>query len=115
MCQRAGAAPFMAFVRFRAAQVTWSSPAAIFASSNLVERGFCRDCGTPLSYRQINGPYLSLTTMSLDAPEAAPPDRRYSSGAEVSWCRAVGDLPEAEIDFGQVPAMVSHQHGDGPG
>src|SRR5258708_93889 len=50
--------PFMAFVRFPANQVDWSTSPDVFARSNLVERGFCRNCGTPLSYPQLGGPQI---------------------------------------------------------
>jgi hypothetical protein len=110
MCQRAGAAPFMAFARFPADSVEWSSPPAIFASSNLVERGFCRDCGTPLSYRQTGGRWLSVTLMTLDDPEAVRPALRYSPRGEVSWCRGLETLPEGELAItGPEAGMVSHQ------
>ena len=74
MCQKASGGPFMAFVRFRADQVEWSGPPAVFASSNYVERAFCRDCGTPLSYRNITGPHVSLALHTLDDPQAVRPE-----------------------------------------
>jgi hypothetical protein len=97
MCQRAGAAPFMAFVRFRGDQVHWETPPDTFASSAEVERGFCRTCGTPLTYRRIDGPYISLTIMSLDDPAQVQPDMRFHPEGEARWCRTLQDLPIAEI------------------
>jgi hypothetical protein len=113
MCQKASGAPFMAFVRFAAEQVTWSTPPDVFASSNLVERGFCRNCGTPLSYRQIAGPYLSLTINSLDDPEAVRPQMRFSAATEASWCSALSTLPAREMDFTGTAGFVNHQHQGG--
>ena len=95
MCQKASGGPYMAFVRFRADQVEWSGPPAIFASSNYVERGFCSACGTPLSYRKTAGPNISLTINSLDDPEAVAPEQAFCPEMEVSWCAAVPDLPES--------------------
>ena len=112
MCQKASGAPFMAFVRFPARQVHWSKPPDTFASSNLVERGFCRDCGTPLSYRQISGPNISLTINSLDDPESVRPEMRFSAQMEVSWCSALVKLPAKEMDATASPGFVNHQHGD---
>jgi hypothetical protein len=94
----------MAFVRFRADQVQWSTLPDIFASSNLVERGFCRNCGTPLTYRQINGPYISLTINTLDDPESVRPEMRFSANMEVSWCGSLSTLPTREMDVGSTPA-----------
>jgi hypothetical protein len=113
MCQKASGAPFMAFVRFPASQVTWSTPPDVFASSNLVERGFCRDCGTALSYRQIASPNISLTIGSLDDPESVQPEMRFSASREVSWCSALSSLPTREMDFDGTTGFVNHQHQGG--
>ena len=110
MCQRASGGPFMAFVRFPADQVEWSTQPDIFASSNLVERGFCSKCGTPLSYRQTSGPNISLTLNSLDDPEAARPEMRFSANTEVSWCGLLADLPDNEMDVTSLPGFVNYQH-----
>ena len=112
MCQKASGGPFMAFVRFRANQVEWSTPPDVFASSNLVERGFCRNCGTPLSYRQIGGPHISLTINSLDDPESVRPQMRFAANMEVSWCGSLSTLPIREMDFTTVPGFINHQYRD---
>jgi hypothetical protein len=109
MCQKASGAPFMAFVRFPASQVTWSTPPDLFASSNLVERGFCRNCGTPLSYRQTGGPNISLTINSLDDPESVRPEMRFSADMAVSWCGSLPMLPTREMDYAETEGFVSHQ------
>jgi len=111
MCQKASGAPFMAFVRFPAHQVHWSKSPAKFASSNLVERGFCSDCGTPLSYRQVSGPNISLTINSLDDPESVQPELRFSAQLEVSWCSSLATLPTKEMDLTGSPGFVNHQWG----
>ncbi len=109
MCQKASGGPFMAFVRFPASQVHWSRPPEIFASSSHAERGFCSACGTPLTYRQVNGPNISLTLGSLDNPGAVPPDMRFSPALEPPWCRTLQDLPGREMDFAGSPGFVSNQ------
>ncbi len=109
MCQKASGAPFMAFVRFPAHQVKWSTPPHVFASSNLVERGFCRDCGTPLAYRQLGGPNISLTINSLDDPESVRPEMRFSADMEVSWCGSLSTLPAREMDVTGTAGFINHQ------
>jgi hypothetical protein len=109
MCQKASGAPFMAFVRFPAAQVAWSIPPDLFASSNLVERGFCRNCGTPLSYQQIGGPNISLTINSLDDPESVRPEMRFSAVTAVSWCGSLSTLPAREMDVAATAGFINHQ------
>jgi hypothetical protein len=109
MCRKASGSPFMAFVRFPAHQVRWSTPPAVFASSNRVERGFCSECGTPLTYRQINGPNISLTLNSLDDPTLIQPDMAFSPGAALPWCETLSDLPGAEMDPKEFEGFISPQ------
>jgi hypothetical protein len=113
MCQKASGGPFMAFVRFPVEQVSWSKSPAIFASSNLVERGFCADCGTPLTYRKIDSGNISLTLHSLDHPEAVAPDRSFSQEMRASWCLALDALPVEPTPEATEPGFVSHQHQGG--
>jgi hypothetical protein len=111
MCQKASGGPFMAFVRFPARHVQWSRPPAVFSSSNRVERGFCGNCGTPLFYRQVDGPNISLTINSLDDPESVRPELSFSADAQVSWCRVLADLPNREMDLTGSPGFINFQHG----
>jgi hypothetical protein len=109
MCQRAGGGPFMAFMRHATTDVVWSGQPEIFRSSNFVERGFCAACGTPLTYRWVEGPNISLTLNSLDNPEAVRPELRYSPETEVSWCRTLGSLPTKDADVTGDTRFVNHQ------
>jgi hypothetical protein len=109
MCQRASGGPFMAFMRHAAADVVWTGHPAIFKSSTFVERGFCAACGTPLTYRWVEGPNVSLTLNSLDDPEAVRPELRYSAETGVSWCSTLEGLPTKDADVTDAPGFVNHQ------
>ena len=51
MCQKASGQPFMGLTGGKSEHLKWTRGAlSVFRSSNMVERGFCPDCGTPLSY-----------------------------------------------------------------
>ena len=95
MCQKASGAPFMAFVRFPTAHIRWSSPPAVFTSSPGVERAFCRDCGSALTYRRIESAATSLTINTLDDPESVRPAQRFCTDSEPSWCQTLAALPAA--------------------
>ena len=103
----------MAFVRFPAKQVSWSKAPAVFASSNVVERGFCPDCGTPLTYRKIDSENVSLTLHSLDNPGAVTPDRSFSPVVRAQWCLTLDALPVEPTPEATEPGFVNLQHPDG--
>jgi len=109
MCQKASGGPFMAFVRFPVEQVEWLAPPSVFASSNRVERGFCRACGTPLSYRHTGGPYVSLTLHSLDDSAVVQPEMAFSAAAAPQWCLGLAALAPAEMDFSADPDFKNYQ------
>jgi hypothetical protein len=117
MCQKASGQPFMALARVRRGDLTWTRGApAIFTSSNLAERGFCRDCGTPLTYRFVEEDNISVAVGSLDDPRAAPPTIQYGVEGELPWCAALPTLPRQRTeDFltpDQAARFVSRQHPD---
>ena len=75
----------------------------------MVERGFCKNCGTPLTYRQIDGVYISLTLNSLDNPEAVQPELSFASDCKARWLQSLDNLPEKAMDLTISPGFVSHQ------
>jgi hypothetical protein len=109
MCQRASGGPFMAFARYANENVRWSGALSLFQSSTFAERGFCGACGTPLTYRWIAGPNISLTINSFDEPEVIRPELRYSPDTEVSWCRTLSELPVNDLDVSGASGFVSYQ------
>lgn len=81
MCQKAVGGLGAALVGSKLVDFTWTrGTPAVFQSSAHVERGFCKDCGTPLFYRVIDGPGISVTMGSLDEPYAVPV--LYEMGSE---------------------------------
>ncbi len=109
MCQKASGGPFMGFVRFPANQITWTIPPDIFASSNMVERGFCSQCGTPLTYRYTSTQFISVTINSLDDPDAVHPELSFAPGQMAPWLRSLDSLPREDIDPATTPGLISHQ------
>ena len=88
---------------------------AFFASSNLATRGFCRDCGTPLTF-SYNTPEarIYVTIGSMDDPARAEIEVQYGVESKIRWVRfcenvpaeVTGDSPAAQEFFA---GMVSHQ------
>jgi hypothetical protein len=112
MCQRAVGNLFAALAMFAKERVAWTKgEAAVFASSSAAERGFCRNCGTPLFFRYKASPDIELTVGSLDHPEALTPKHHYGIESRVPW-HIIGDaLPRRATDpqSRYLADAVSHQ------
>ena len=80
MCQKASGAPFASFADIEKSDFSWTrgKPAA-FKSSTIAERDFCRDCGTPLSFRRIDGPRIEIMTGAFDRPDRVIPTQQFGS------------------------------------
>jgi hypothetical protein len=77
MCQKAFGAYYAPLVSVRGVQFSWTrGQPRYFQSSNVVRRGFCADCGTPLSYEAPDG--VAVAAGAFD-PSAC---RRRSSTVE---------------------------------
>jgi hypothetical protein len=117
MCQKAAGAPFAAFAEIENGDFSWTrgQPAA-FRSSSIAERGFCRDCGTPLSFRRIDGPRIEIMTGAFDRPDRLIPIRQYGTESRLGWVVAIANLPSqtALQNYGseKLGGIVSHQHPD---
>ncbi len=99
MCQRAVGNVFAPLVT--ASGVEWQGTPATWASSDIAERGFCAECGTPLFLRDFGwatGKY-EIMIATLDDPNIAPP--RHHTGIEsmVDWLHFADGLPQKETDY----------------
>jgi len=71
MCQKAFGAYYAPLVSTRGAALVWTrGTPARYRSSNLVARGFCAQCGTPLTYEAPDG--VALAAGAFDDPAALP-------------------------------------------
>src|ERR1700733_14036504 len=86
MCQKASGAPFASFAEIEKGDFAWTrgQPAA-FPPPPTAERGFCRACGTPLSFRRIDGPRIEILTGAFDRPDLLVPTHQYGTEARLGW------------------------------
>jgi hypothetical protein len=78
MCQKAFGSYVAPLTGVRLKDLAWTrGQPGIFKSSELVERGFCRDCGTPLSYRVVEKDRISVSIGSLDEPARIAVEKQY--------------------------------------
>lgn len=80
MCQKASGNFYMPLVSVRGAHVTWTrGEPKRFQSSNVARRGFCADCGTPLTYEAPDG--MALAIAAFDEPQGIVPTINGASRA----------------------------------
>jgi hypothetical protein len=117
MCQKATGSPYGAYAPMERDMLTFTRGAPkLFQSSDIAERGFCADCGTPLTYRNVKSSRISVTIGSLDDPEAVPPDFQLDAQGAVSWVHDCLDKPNTRVDdwlkSRGVADVGDHQHPD---
>jgi hypothetical protein len=114
MCQKAVGNLFMAVAGVPLDRFAWTTgEPALFRSSSAAERGFCRDCGTPLTFRYLAKDRISVTLGSLDEPAKAKPTKQHSIESRMPWWRDLFELPglttEDDPPPGGLEALESYQ------
>jgi len=95
-CRRAAGAHVVGWVTVHASSAAFTAgQPRSYASSPGVERTFCGNCGTPLSYRSEHRPgEIDFTIGSLDAPDAAVPVDHVWMADAPAWDRPSDGLPQ---------------------
>lgn len=71
-----------------------STPPKVFHSSPGVERSFCENCGTPLSFRSEKmSDTMHLYVAALDAPEKFAPTLHVAFEEKLPWLHLADGLP----------------------
>lgn len=117
MCQKAVAGPFAAFVEIPHGDFAWTrGTPGTFRSSSLAERDFCVTCGTPLSYRKLNGSAIELLTGAFDRPDRVIPTYQIGIESKLAWVGHLHNLPgkttTESAGFIEAGSIVSYQHPD---
>lgn len=115
MCQKAFGNAFAPLVTAGQLTFTRGTP-RYFRSSNKVRRGFCADCGTPLTY-EPDGLRPEVAIGALDDPGAVPPVIQVGLESRIPWASGLGSLPDrSEAEQSKVAPffadIVSYQHPD---
>lgn len=116
MCQKAFGCYYAPLVSTRGATLEWTrGERKRFASSNFAFRGFCENCGTPLTYEAPDG--IALAAGAFDDPSLLPPVIQFGVEAKIGFVDTLHTLPAEETmaDLGEAPFLadiVSFQHPD---
>ena len=78
-------------------------------------RGFCSDCGTPLTYEAPDG--VALTIAAFDRPEGIVPVIQWGIEAKLPYADHIPQLPGEDTMADQdatsfLADLVSYQHPD---
>lgn len=117
MCQKATGSLVSFWVSTPLSGLTWTRKTPdSFYSSEMVERGFCSNCGTTLTFRREGKPLISLSISSLDHPEKVA--LKFNWGVESRACQfdQMNDVPNhnSDLDFvvSESVQATSNQHPD---
>jgi hypothetical protein len=117
MCQKAFGSYFAPLTGVGLGDFAWvKGEPGVFRSSEAAERGFCRDCGTPLFFRYRDRDRISVSLGSLDDPRRVPPARQFGIESRLPFLATLAALPgtrtEDEIPPDMMARLKSRQHPD---
>ena len=117
MCQKAFGGFYGPLVSAKRAEIVWTrGEPKRFQSSNKVLRGFCGDCGTPLTY-EWSQEVIELAIGAFDDPAPIRPVIQLATDAALPWVGELAELPprpaeERENEARWRSDLVSYQHPD---
>lgn len=93
-CRRAASSDYVSWLGVERASVEWSGPRKIYRSSYLVERSFCGECGSPLSFEtEIFEDETHLYAVTLDDPSTYTPTAHIFWSERLPWVQVADGLP----------------------
>ncbi len=118
MCQKAMGNYFAPLVEVEGFEWT-RGERGLFASSNLSNRGFCRDCGTPLTLEtEMDGTLVHEVAIgSLDDPAAVPIEYHANTSDRLDFVMHLDHIPDQDGQREEENStwnarIVNHQHPD---
>jgi hypothetical protein len=113
MCQKATAGLGGFYITAQEFEWTRGAP-KYFASSNVARRGFCGDCGTPMTFE--SGGTVDLSMVAFDNPQAVAPTVQLATESRIAWGDHLAALPLRPDTDGSMAArmasVASRQHPD---
>ena len=111
MCQKAFSSPYAALICAPTRAVTWTrGQPTLFQSSTQARRGFCNQCGSPLTYESEPGE-IELASVSFDTPGALIPVHQTSHDTRIRWTDHMDAITWREGSF-EKASIISLQHPD---
>lgn len=120
MCQKAFGNFYAPLVSVGHAKFEWTrGEPKRFQSSNHVRRGFCAECGTPLTFEapEDGGDGFALAIGAFDHPEELASRIQWGVEAKLPYFDSLHELPARETmddlsDASYLADLISYQHPD---
>lgn len=113
MCQKQFGGFFSALVTAPEEEMEWTrGEPSYFQSSVNIDRGFCSNCGTPMTYRHPGG--LEFAIGTFDDRSDLAPQIQVNYDARLPWVETIFEAPvHQDPDFyARQEAIISFQHPD---
>lgn len=115
MCQKAFGNFYAPLATTPEGGLTWTrGEPKRFRSSNHVLRGFCSECGTPLTFEAPDG--VALAIGAFDNPAELAPTAQWGVEAKLPYVDGIPDLPErrteADDEASYLHTLAGFQHPD---
>ena len=112
MCQKQFGGFFGPLVTAKG-EVEWTrEEPTYFQSSINIARGFCKQCGTPLTYRHPGG--IEIAIGAFDERDDLAPQVQVNYAARLPWVETIFSAPVHEHPdyYSQQEKIISFQHPD---
>jgi hypothetical protein len=93
-CQKAMGSPFFARALFPQSALTVRGETARYASSEAIERMFCKVCGTRLFSWRSNGTGVGVALAAFDDRNAFAPTEHIWVSEKMAWVKLDDGLPQ---------------------
>lgn len=103
MCKKQSGAAFATFIGFPREAFQWTlGRPKLYRSSSEVQRGFCSDCGSSLTFHRVHETSVALGSfdhperLEIGAPRPLYADNHIFIGEQIPWLKIEDDLDRFE-------------------
>jgi len=110
-CRKHTGAPAVVLLGYKKDQVKFTKgERKIYESTPGVGRGFCGDCGTPMTWEGDGGelgPLVEVLISTLDNPDAFAPEGHIHHGERIAWFDTSDNLPRYRVWDDEEPYLTA--------
>ena len=93
-CRKAASSDYVSWFGVQRDAVSWAGPRKCYKSSEMVERSFCENCGSPMSFQtEVFKDEIHLYAATLDDVSAYKPTAHIFWSERLPWVMVADELP----------------------